>query len=108
MWLSKLRIFRRLKALEIEQKQINERLGRFRMTILEEIAAIKANSQTVSDTLDSISAGVAALDQKITDLKNQIAAGAIPADVRAAVDDLSVTSTALVDKAKAINTAPPA
>ena len=66
----------------------------------------QADLTAISTTLDGIVSGVAALDELIK--KFQGSAGTLSAEDQAALDAISVSSAALVSKAAAISTAPPA
>lgn len=66
----------------------------------------QADLTAISSTLDSITAGIQALDAKIVAL--QSSPGTLSASDQAALDDIEASSSALVAKAAAISTAEPA
>lgn len=90
-----------LPATKLDLNQMEERI----MSKITDLAVLEKNDLTaISAKLDDIVTGIAALDQKITDLSS----GGISAADQAALDDLQATSKALLAKANAISTAPPA
>jgi broad specificity polyphosphatase/5'/3'-nucleotidase SurE len=65
----------------------------------------QADLTTISTTLDTVVAGVAALDKLITDFQNS--PGTLSAADQAALDGIQSASHALVAKAQAISVTPP-
>jgi ABC-type transporter Mla subunit MlaD len=69
-------------------------------------ATEQADLAQISSTLDSIVAGISALDTLITNFQNS--SGTLSATDQAALDSIQAASAALVTKAQAISVAPPA
>ena len=65
----------------------------------------QADLTAISNTLDTVVAGIAALDELITNFQNS--PGAITPEDQAALDQIQNASHALVTKASAISTAAP-
>ena len=74
--------------------------------ITDQAAAEKADLDAISAKLDTVTAGIAALDKLITDFQNS--PGTLsPAD-QAALDAIQTAVSALRAKAEAVDTTPPA
>ena len=89
----------------VTQKDLDQAVKKIMSAITDWAAREEANLTTISGTLDTIVAGIKALDDKITALQNS--PGTLsPAD-QAALDQIEADSKALVTKAAAIDTTPP-
>jgi broad specificity polyphosphatase/5'/3'-nucleotidase SurE len=87
-------------------QRIEERLKHMASQIQDWAAQEQADLTAISNTLDTIVSGVAALDKLITDFQNS--PGTLSAADQAALDAIKAASGALVTKAAAISVTPPA
>ena len=78
----------------------------FMSQISDRAAALKADEDAISANLDSIVAGIAALDALITNFQNS--PGTLSPSDQSALDGIQAASTALVAKSAAVSTVPPA
>ena len=85
--------------------RIEERLKHMSSQIQDWAAQEQADLTAISNTLDTIVTGVAALDKLITDFQNS--PGTLSAADQAALDAIKAASGALVSKAQAISVTPP-
>jgi hypothetical protein len=95
----------RLERLQQTLDRIEEKENLIMSKITDWAAAEQADLTTISNTLNGIVTGIAALDALITAFNNS--PGTLSPSDQAALDGIKAASAALVTQSAAISTAPP-